>query len=183
MRKLLLLYFISVFCLQSYSQESSKQECNVSTLKSLNIYPVNSVLKLPPFIITDSTQIGTSILTYNIKGVDSSFTGAVIVYNNKNYPDQIMDQVIEDHFTLFRSDSDHDKYYDLLKDDRKVINGIKVGFVKERSKNIPKQFFLGRISFYRGKMQVDILLDEEVADNRIDKYSTLDCIFDNFQIK
>jgi hypothetical protein len=58
----------------------NRENCNLKSYKEIRLWPVNVSLKLPAYRIVDSLKFGNeTILSYNIKSIDSSLDAIALV--------------------------------------------------------------------------------------------------------
>ncbi len=161
---------------------TKKQTCDSVNYKELNLKPVNTVLKLPNYIVTDTVKYGDvdNIFEYKVKSIDSSFVAYAGVKSYDLKPDAMPDIIHRMTSQKEQVESGQSTML-LLIETFKNIDGVKVGYLKYLDQK--RSRYEGRIFFYKGKKFVDIWLFEKYNSEKDNSNSTIDCVLGNINIK
>lgn len=162
------------------SCSSRKQNCDIMSLKELTLYPVNAVLKLPPYKVVDTSIFDTqTILNYNIKTVDSSLNLIAFVYSYENEPAasfSLNDRMsFQKHEVVYGQDS-----IKPLIETFPQVGNTKVGYLKYLDEK--RKRYEGRIFFFKDKKLVVLWLFEKYQNQSQDNFSLIDCILENIEL-
>jgi len=177
--KKLLLNFCLIVTTSSFAQSTSKIDCNTTNFQELKVDLINTTLKLPTYSTIDSSKRGElegCLLKYVINSNDKSLNTEVTVYNVSDYPDQIMEQVMEGRGKMILEGMDFEKDFTLIYDSLLVINNIKVGIIKFKLKGSDNKLYALMVYFFIGKKQVNINFQETVKEGVTEKNSLAECI-------
>ena len=161
-----------------------QQVCDTKGFKELDLQKANVALKLPEFIITDTVRWGdeTRLLDYKLRTLDSSlivFAG-VTTFGDDPYASFDIKERMESEKEQIQSGQDS---MTLITQTFKIVDSIKIGYVKYLDRRYDKRRYESRIFFYKEKLFVDIWLIERYISNEKEKHSLTDCILENIKFK
>ncbi len=170
-----------IFLLLIVSCNYKRQILCSEGFKELNLYPVNTTLNIPPFIITDSVIYGgmNKILSYKIKSIDTSFSVYVFIDNHEKDVSLDLNHIATVQKGEVESGRNSKK---IIKELFKNIGDIKVGYLKYFIEQENKKFYAGRVFFYREKKLVVCWFFENYIDEIHNNESVIDCVFENIKI-
>jgi hypothetical protein len=163
------------------SCHSKNNNCDTRQFSELNLYPVSSILHIPPYVIIDTVKYGhlTNLFDYEIRTKDSNLTVFAIIESYAENMESIMgiDKMIIVQKEKIEAGQ---KLMKQIIETTKFINTIKVGYLRyldgERNR------YESRIFFFRGTSYVEVMLLEKNLSSSIKHQTLSDCIFDNLEI-
>lgn len=158
------------------------QHCNVTDFKELNLEPVNTVLKVPSYVITDTVSYGDigNFFQRDIQSVDSSFILFAGVKSYEKDPEAMPDIDHRMGSQKEQVETGQDSMQ-LLTQTFKTINTTKVGYLKYFDEK--RKRYESRIFFNRGRKFVDVWVFEKYTGNEVNKHTVIDCVFENIRIQ
>jgi hypothetical protein len=165
------------------SCNSKKEICRIANFQDVNLYPVDVILRMPPYRILDSMRFDTqTLLNYKIITIDTALESYILIKSYVNNPEALPDieHVIssQKHEVEFGRDSAK-----LLTETFRNIDSTKIGYLKYLVTQPQEKFYEGRIFFFRGKKLITLWLFEKKTNTKKDKQSVIDCILENIQLK
>lgn len=166
----------------TYACGSERQSCDVNNLQELNLYPVQCIIKLPAYKIVDSMRYDDkTILSYDLKSFDSSISANCFIKSYVKDSSAMPDiQAVKD-FQKQEVEFGRDSVRKIT-EEFKIIEGLKVGYLKYLVTKPEEKFYEGRIFFYKGKMLVTLWIFERTQSEE-PRQSTTDCIVQSLKIK
>lgn len=164
------------------SCDTNNGKCGSSKIEELVLPKVNTILKLPAYVVIDTVRYGDSdnIFHSEVMSLDSSLLllAGIKSYakNQEAMPDIVLKMAMQK--TQIESGQDSMK---LLVEKYKNIDTTKVGYLKYL--DVKRNRYEGRIFFYQDLMFVDIWIFENCADCRVYMNSEIDCIFENIEVE
>jgi hypothetical protein len=175
------LIVVIAIAMSMFTCNTKRQACDTTNFKELSLYPVNTVLKLPAYIIDDTIRYGdlSNIFEYKVKSTDSSIIVYAGVKSYEQNPDAMPDINHRMGSQKEQVESGQDSMR-LIVETFETIGTTKVGYLKYLDKK--RKRYEGRIFFYRGNKFVDIWLFEGYTNEAKNKQSVIDCVLENIEI-